>query len=154
MKIDKLSLPSKLLIGVVGVVGAYLVLKKFKNAINTWINKTKQNTNVNDELENAKKENKLSFPLSQYDNFANIIETACFDVGTDEDTIFGVFYKLKNNADFLALTKAWGNPTRRIYDWALPYDYTLVQILRFELSNSDCQKINNILAKKNIKYKI
>jgi len=150
----KLPLQYKILIGAGAVVGSYLLLKKFQVEIQAYLNKKKQNTNVTDELEEAKKKQKLTYPLSQYDNFANIIETACFDIGTDEQAIFTIFYKLKNNADYLALAQAWGRPTRRFYDWFVPMDLTLVQMLRYELSDSDCQKINGILGKKGITYRV
>lgn len=150
----KLPLQYKILIGAVGVVGGYLLLRKFQTEIKDFFNKKKQNENIVTELEDAIKKQKLTYPLSQYDSFANIIETACFDIGTDEDAIIKTFYKLKNNADYLQLTKAWGNPTRRIYDWFLPMDFTLPQQLRYELSDYYCTAINNILAKKGITYRI
>ena len=137
-------------VSAVGVAVAVLVAKKFK----LFFNKLKQVKNVQDELKDAEKKTPLSYPLSQYDTFANVIETACFDVGTDEDAILKTFYKLNNNADYLQLTKAWGNPTRRIYDWLIPMDFTLPQQLRYELSDYYCTLINNILAKKNITYRV
>jgi hypothetical protein len=150
----KLPLQYKILIGAAGVVGTYLLLKKFQVEIQAYLNKKKQNTNVTDELEEEKKKQKLSYPISQYDNFAAIIETACFDVGTDEKAIFNVFYKLKTNGDYLALAQAWGRPTRRFYDWFVPMDLTLVQMLRYDMSDADCATINRILAKKGIKYRV
>lgn len=151
---EKLPIQYKILIGAVGVVGTYLLLKKFQVEIQAFLNKKKQNTNVTDELEEAKKKQKLTYALSQYDNFANIIETSCFDLGTDEKAIYQVFYRLKNNADYLALAQAWGRPTRRFYDFFVPMDFTLVQMLRYELSDSECQIINGILAKKGITYRV
>jgi hypothetical protein len=150
----KLPLQYKILIGAVGVVGAYLLIKKFQVEIKAFINKRKQNENVTDELKDAEKKQPLTYPLSQYDNFANIIETACFDLGTDEQAIYQVFYRLKNNADFLQLAKAWGNPTRRYYEYFVPMDFTLVQMLRYDMSDSECQVVNQILAKKGIKYRV
>lgn len=150
----KLPIQYKIAIGAVGVIGTYLILRKFQTEIKEFFNRKKQIENVEDELKEAEKKNKLSYPLSQYDTFANVIETACFDVGTDETAILKTFYKLKNNADYLQLTKAWGNPTRRIYDWFLPMDFTLPQQLRYELSDYYCTLINNILAKKGITYRV
>ena len=150
----KLPLQYKILIGAVGVVGTYLLIKKFQVEIKSFLNKRKQNENVRDELQDAEKKSPLSFPLSQYDNFASIIETACFDLGTDEQAIYAVFNRLKNNADFLQLAKAWGNPTRRYYEYFVPMDLTLVQMLRYDLSDSECQVINKILARKGITYRV
>lgn len=114
----------------------------------------KEVENVESELEAEKKKSKLSYPLSQYATFANIIETAGFDVGTDEDAIYSVFRKLKNNADYLQLTKAWGSPNRKIYDWGFGYNLTLAQYIRWEMSDSEAKKINAILKSKGIKYRV
>ena len=47
---EKLPIQYKILIGAVGVVGTYLLLKKFQVEIQAFLNKKKQNTNVTDEL--------------------------------------------------------------------------------------------------------
>jgi len=150
----KLPLQYKILIGAVGVVGTYLVLRKFQTEIKAFLNKRKQSQNVISELDKALQKQTLTFPLSQYDSFANIIETASFDLGTDEQAIYQVFNRLKNNADYLALTKAWGNPTRRFYDFFIPMDFTLPQMIRYEMSDSEIQVINKILATKGITYRV
>ena len=109
---------------------------------------------IQSELETEAKKTGLSYPQSQYPAFANIIETAGFDVGTDEDAIYTVFRSLKNNADYLALTNAWGKPTRKIYDWGFGYDMTLPQFIRWEMDDSEVAKINAILKSKTIKYRV
>ena len=109
---------------------------------------------VTNELEEAKKKNALSYPQSQYANFANIIETAGFDVGTDEAAIYSVFRNLKNDADYLALTSAWGKPTRKIYDFGFGYNLTLPQYIRWEMNAKEAAKVNAILKSKKIKYRV
>jgi hypothetical protein len=100
------------------------------------------------------KKTRLTFPESQYRSFAGTIETAGFDVGTDEDAIYNVFGKLKNNADYLALTQAWGKPNRRVYEWGIGRDMTLAQFIRYEMNDKEVRKINGILSSKGIKYRI
>lgn len=109
---------------------------------------------IENELESETKKTGLTYPLSQYSAFANIIETAGFDVGTDEEAIYNVFRSLKNNADYLQLAKAWGKPTRKIYDWGFGYDMTLPQFLRWEMDSKECAKVNAILKSKGIKYRV
>jgi hypothetical protein len=109
---------------------------------------------VTGELETETKATPLSYPVSQYATFANIIETAGFDIGTDEDAIYTVFRSLKNNADYLALSNAWGKPTRKVYDFGFGYNMTLPQYLRWEMSDTEVSRINSILKSKNIKYRV
>jgi hypothetical protein len=114
----------------------------------------KEEKTVIDELEAAKKKKPLTYPKSQYANFANIIDISGFDLGTDEAAIYSVFRKLKNDADYLALAAAWGSPKRTIYYFGLPYKLTLPQFIRWEMSNSEAGKINKILSSKNIRYRV
>jgi hypothetical protein len=109
---------------------------------------------ITGELETETKTTPLSYPQSQYATFADIIETAGFDLGTDEDAIYTVFRSLKNNADYLALSNAWGKPTRKVYDFGFGYDMTLPQYLRWEMSDTEVGRINSILKSKNIKYRV
>jgi hypothetical protein len=121
--------------------------------------RNKQETkDVDDELEEAKKKTKLSYPLSQYQAFAKIIEIAGQDAGTDEKAIYSVFRKLKNNADYLQLVKAWG-VARQVYpEWIFFYStgqkLSLQQFIRYEMDEKEVRVINNILTSKGIKYRI
>jgi len=121
--------------------------------------RNKQETkDVDNELEEAKKKTKLSYPLSQYQAFAKIIEIAGQDAGTDEQAIYSVFMKLKNNADYLQLVKAWG-VARQVYpEWILFYSsgqkMSLQQFLRYEMDEKEIKKINYILTSKGIKYRV
>ena len=119
----------------------------------------KQETkDVDSELEEAKKKTKLSYPLSQYQAFAKIIEIAGQDAGTDEKAIYSVFLKLKNNADYLQLVKAWG-VARQVYpEWiffySTGYKLSLQQFIRYEMDEKEVKKINYILTSKGIKYRV
>jgi len=137
-----------------GVAVAWGVSKVLKILRPEYKREQSEQKTIEGELETETKKTGLSFPLSQYSAFANIIETAGFDVGTDEAAIYNVFRSLKNNADYLQLAKAWGKPTRKIYDWGFGYDMTLPQFIRWEMDNKEVSKINAILKSKNIKYRM
>jgi hypothetical protein len=109
---------------------------------------------VETELSKAVKEKPLSYPESQYQSFARVIQIAGFDLGTDEAAIYNVFRSLKNNADYLALSQAWGKPTRKVYEWGIGRDMTLQQFIRWEMDQKEVAKINLILKNRNIKYRI
>ena len=142
---------AKGVLAVAGVVGGgFLLYKLTKILTGETRREIREASNVASELQAV--QNSLSYPASQYDTLANIIETAGFDVGTDEDAIYNVFRKLNNNADYLALTKAWGN--RTIYDWGIPDQYTLAQYLTYELGADEIQRVNNILNSKGITYRV
>jgi len=114
---------------------------------------------IESELEKESKQQKATYPKSQYSAFASTIAEAIFGAGTDEGAIFGVFRQLKNNTDYLSLLKAWGSPTRQVFpDFFLFYDtgkkLTLPAALRYDLDSQECAKINAILKSKGIKYRI
>ena len=97
-----------------------------------------------------------NFPASQFFAWANRLEQAMFDVGTDEDAIVAVFGNLINNADFLALKTAFGvrNYTGGFVPGFLSDDLSLDGWLQQELDNSEIAQLNNILANKGITYRI
>lgn len=137
-----------------GLAVAFGVSKVLKILRPEYKREQNEQKTIESELESETKKTGLTYPLSQYSNFANIIETAGFDVGTDEAAIYNVFRLLKNNADYLQLTKAWGKPTRKIYDWGFGYDMTLPQYIRWEMDAKEAGRINAILKSKNIKYRV
>ena len=154
---EKVSIDTWIKLGtyVAGGIAIAYGVKKLLNIFSPSAQQEKTETkNIEAELETEKKKSALTYPLSQYSTFANIIETAGFDIGTDEDAIYSVFRKLKNNADYLQLKKAWGSPNRKIYDWGFGYNMTLPQYIRWEMSNNEVKKINAILQSKGIKYRV
>jgi len=114
---------------------------------------------VETELEQSEKAQKQSYPDSVYQGWCNAIATAVFGSGTDEDTIYDIFRRLKNNTDYLKLVKAWGNPKRQVFpDWFVFYStgfkMTLPEVLRYDMDKNEIKKINTILANKGIKYRV
>jgi len=140
-------------VGVVAGTG-YALFKISKLLTGEKQREIKESTAVGSELQSAQAQTGLSYPGSQYLSFANVIETAGFDIGTDEEAIYSIFRKLNNDADYLQLLQAWGKPNRKIYDWGIGYDMTLQQYLRYEMGEDEIAQINFILKSKGIKYRI
>ena len=140
-------------VAVIGVAG-YAFFKLTQKLGDSEEADRKEEGEVQNELAEESKKKPASYPDSQYRTFANTIETAGFDVGTDEAAIYSTFRKLKNNTDYLKLLTAWGKPNRKIYDWGMGYNYTLPQYIRYEMNDSEVKKVNDILSSKGIKYRV
>ena len=84
----------------------------------------------------------LTYPATDYTNFANRLLNAMSGWGTDEDEIFSVFNQMYTTSDIRQLVAAFG----------LQKDKTLQQWLLSELSSKDMNRINAILKAKSINY--
>lgn len=121
---------------------------------------------ASDELKQLNKSNSTKQTLtgSQLASMANNIQKALSGAGTDEQTVYAQFSKLKNDADFLALEKAFG--VRKIDDYTVDAFLTeslfgnttskgtLSQLIHGDMESDEIKYINGILSKKKIKYKI
>lgn len=104
---------------------------------------------IDDELQQSQLV--LTYPTSNYNIMADQLQSAMFDAGTDEQTIYSIFRKLKNPKDLLQLVKAFGK--RKYYVFGISQgNYNLGQWLQEELSDSEKQEINSILQSNNINY--
>ena len=132
--------PSNLLkigIGVVGIgVGIYFIRKQLQ--------KTPHEEEVNT--------NKLSYPQSQYNDWADTLDVAMTGVGhTDEEAIYAIFHALINIDDLHALHAAFG--TRYYRFFGIPQgNYSLTQWLQSDMNDDEIAIINDILASKGINY--
>lgn len=84
-----------------------------------------------------------------YMNLADSIESACDGIGTDEQVIYQVMSKMKNDLDVAKLIAAYG---KRRLEYTLVWG-TLSYTLTDELDQSELNQVNSILAKNGIKYK-
>lgn len=118
----------------------------------------KKESEMNQELLQLQQE--ATYPDSQYYTFADELESAMENAGTDEETIYRVFRKIKNNKDYLYLQKAFG---KRTYSGELfggltslvdPTEDSLEQWLQNELSAEEITKVNKILSNNNVNYSI
>jgi hypothetical protein len=90
-------------------------------------------------------------------NQINKISTDLFDAmdgyGTEEDTIFSSFEKIKTDADFDAVVKAFGTRTissGRGNVFQSDYNGDLIGALKNELSSTEIEQLNSILQKNKV----
>lgn len=97
-----------------------------------------------------------SMPAVQFASFASIIRTAVNECGTDENSIYSVFSQLNNEADIYQLIVSCGVLS---YKGCFEGSYfgnvhnTLPEAITADMSGSEVDKINNILAGKQIQYR-
>jgi hypothetical protein len=96
-----------------------------------------------------------TYPTSQFYGWANRLENAMFDIGTDENAIFEVFGSLRTNGDFIKLKQAFG--IREYSGGFLPGfvspDLGLDGWIQQELDGSEINELNAILQRKGITYR-
>jgi len=115
--------------------------------------KTKSNKDTADQVDQELNEDgiNLTYPLSNYSLMADQLQSAMFDAGTDESTIYAVMAKLKNPKDLLQLIKSFGLRTYYQFGWPQG-NYNLGQWFQEELSTGEKDKVNQILAGNGINY--
>jgi hypothetical protein len=102
-----------------------------------------------------RQEGSPNYSNSQFIIWANRLEQAMFDIGTDETAIYSIFNYMKNNADFLTLNKTFGlrTYTGGYLPAFLNAKLNLSQWIQEELNSREIQKLNDILKKNNITYR-
>lgn len=144
-------------VAIVGGVGfiAYKIYKKIQQS-NEEKGSKQENSQAQSELDKLiKKGIKPTYQQSQYSSYANTLWEAMDGYGTNEDLIMRVFANLKNDADFLSLSKAYGIRTvsSGVGNPEPNYRGTLSGALASELENSKIRDINASMSKKGITYK-
>lgn len=139
-----------------GIIGGSVALILFgRKAYKNLIVKIRENKYKNlvqseqSELEN--KGQQLTFPKSNYFTFADQLDQAFQYAGTDEQSIYNIFSKMKNDLDILELNNAFGK--RSIYFFGIGDDLTLPKAIREELDQDEISVINKMLYAKKIKYR-
>jgi len=96
-----------------------------------------------------------TYPASQFYAWANRLENAMFDIGTDESGIFEVFGSLRTNGDFIKLKQAFGirEYTGGYLPGFLSPDLGLDGWIQQELDGSEINELNAILQRKGITYR-
>lgn len=105
------------------------------------------------EAEQLQLETPGTYMPANYLAFADKLESAMFDAGTDEDSIYSVFKKLKSNTDFAKLFAAFGKRAKYNFGWSQG-NWNLIQWLQDELSETEQDEVNKILSAANITYRI
>lgn len=101
-----------------------------------------RNQNIINNLEDDINVQRISYPLSYYPLWATDLFNAMDGVGTDEDTVFTIFNKMKTIEDVLQLISSFG----------VKSEQTLTQWISDDLGTDDRGTINSILASKSINY--
>jgi len=126
-------------------------------AILYWIFFRRKKSDVMEEqaLQQEGSSNNPTYPASQFYGWANRLENAMFDIGTDENAIFEVFGSLRTNGDFIKLKQAFG--VREYTGGYLPGfvspDLGLDGWIQQELDGSEISELNAILQRKGITYR-
>lgn len=127
------------------LVGGIYVLRE--------IFKTASNKDTADQVDQELDQSGLSltYAISNYSLMADQLQSAMFDAGTDEDTIYQVMQKLKNPKDLLQLIKSFGLRTYYQFGWPQG-NYNLGQWFQEELTSGEKDKVNQILSANGINY--
>lgn len=135
----------------VALIG-YKVYQGIKERMKTAKERATQKE-VNKDIEDLKKQGvKPTLTKADIMGMADSLKTAFDGLTTDNDSVFRIFEKLGNELDLVALKQAFGVREINSGVWLKPnYTGTLDQILIDEMSGSEIQKINSILAKNGIK---
>jgi hypothetical protein len=92
----------------------------------------------------------------QAEQYANVIFTAVDGWATDESAIGNVFWRLSNDADWVAVSKAFG--LRKIssgrFNPEPDYKATMIEALHIDMSTDEKKHLNNILQKRKINYRV
>lgn len=136
------SKTNKILIGsVLGVLALIVVvflIVKFKSKFKDMITNTKLVNNLETEI----KKDDITLTQAQFNSYASALYSAMKGWGTDEEKIYNVFRQMNTRSDVLQLIKVFG----------VKDGDTLTEWLNDDLSASEIEKINTILATNDINY--
>lgn len=144
--------------------GFYLAYKSYKLMFKSETEKSNQllQEKADKEFKAFQKNSILSYPPSQYQNFANIIhQSTMYGLGDNYAAVRDTLKLMKNNLDVLALIKAYGE--RQNYVFGIPSGpkRDLLTNIKLELGDefmglysAKLEDIRNDWKKKGIIYKI
>jgi hypothetical protein len=155
------TLPSvnrkKVAIAVGVIIAGYIVYRLVKGIVKQKDNRSEVQQASN-ELEGLNQNPSTAQSITRFEaeQYANTIFTAVDGWATDETAIAKVFYRLKNNADFLAVSKAFGIRTISSGRFNPEPDYkaTMTEAIHIDMDGNEKKVLNDILIKKKIKFRI
>lgn len=141
-------------VGGVAVIG-YNIYKKIKKGEQQKGAKKELDAAEQARLELMKKGVAPSLDAFKISQIANQLHTAMDGLNTDEPAIYRAFTNVKNDLDVINLNKAYGIRKLSSGSWnpVGNYEGTLGQSLSEELNPSEIKALNEMLAKKGIKYR-
>ena len=144
-------------VAVVGGIGfiSYKIYKKFKSEKDLKGAK-EELASTSDTISTLQKSGqKPSLDQYQLNAIANQLFTAMNGYGTDVNGVYKAFTNVKSDLDVLNLVKAYGvkKLSSGSYNPAPDLEGTLNQHLTEELNSKEMIALNNLLARKGIKYR-
>lgn len=127
------------IIAVITLIVAVIVFFFLKSKISNGIKEAENTQEANKEIDSSK----LSLTASQYNTIASKLYAAMAGMGTDENAIYDAFRSINNYSDLMRLMSAFGSKD----------NMTLREWLYDDCGAGEINKINEILASKNIDYK-
>ena len=147
----------KIVMLVGGAIGLVVLYKALSGFVSNQSGR-QEIQSASDELDRLNQSPATRQKMSGYqaNQTANAIFTAMDGWGTNEDAIYLAFRQMKNNADFLAVSKAFGTRKVSSGQWNVVNDMkgTLTQCLQDELDSDERKKVNEILKARNIRFRI
>ena len=124
----------KAVVVIIAIIFGIRYLRKFlkKQKSQAILNQLDKDINVSN----------LSYPLSYYGLWAKDLYNAMEGIGTDEQSIYDIFKKLRSKDDILQIITAFG----------VEDEETLSQWIASELSQTERATLNRLLTDKNINY--
>jgi len=134
----------------------YKVIKAGKQAKYDKSNRNEIQASSNElQVLNQNPATKQKISNAQASAFANKLFASMNGKGTYENEIISVFRNIYNDADFLAIQKAFGTRTIESRTYFVPdFRGTLIPCLADELDSDYTKQINEILRRKKIKYRV
>lgn len=145
-------------------VGGYLIYRHFKKA-QDLAEANKAADLAKDELSVLAAQGiSPSYPDSQFQVFVDNLVQAMTGCGTDEDSIYSTFRKIRNEADIRKLIAQFGVQFYQPCAWTSPISYSIWQFddkhyggglatwLGYDLSSDNISEINSILRGNGINY--
>lgn len=125
-------------IGLLALIVVVFLIVKFKSKFKDMVTNTKLVNNLETEI----KTDDITLTQAQFNSYASALYSAMKGWGTDEEKIYNVFRQMNTRSDVLQLIKVFG----------VKDGDTLTEWLNDDLSASEIEKINNILATNDINY--
>jgi hypothetical protein len=144
-------------------LGAYLVYKTIKKTTKGITDFFKgKDIQTEKELKEAVEEEQkklieegqvLTYPLFTYKSDASQLLIAMEGMGTDDDLIYSIFSKMKNDLDITQLIKDFGINNYWLATKKLVTEMDLAAWIYEEMNTSEIEKLNKILKDNNITYR-
>lgn len=138
------------------ILGGYFAVRGINNIVKGKSSRDSSKATKSD-LKNLNKNQDTAQTISdsQAEAYASSIFSALNGYGTDEDAIVSVFDKVKNEADVLAISNAFGVREVSSGSWNPEPNYKgdLSGALREDLSDYWVNKLNEVLADKGITFR-